>query len=126
MLVAPASLKGICFNCGAKDSHPAKECPKPPVQCEVCNIAGHLPQFCLVKNFHLPIPSYISGATRAKIENKRDKYMAAQRGESSTSEEPTSTALVTTKPPKISGLDASDIAWQVKGDNFVAEIPFAM
>ena len=64
-----------CFNCGSKD-HPRHQCPKDRVDCDVCGErAGHLPEYCLVKN-DKPYPSSFSAEQRAALDKKRAEYRA--------------------------------------------------
>ena len=63
-----------CRNCAAKGDHFGPECPKPIVQCGVCNRSGHMEQFCWVKNKDMKLPDIVTGEARANIYKMREAY----------------------------------------------------
>ena len=44
--ITRARFGGECFNCGKRNDHRARDCPKEPHKCDACGRVGHLEQYC--------------------------------------------------------------------------------
>ena len=68
----------FCYNCNTR-GHQSRECKSAPVDCDACGPkAGHLPQYCLVKNGKELPPSF-TPAQRDAILAKRDAWLSKDK-----------------------------------------------
>ena len=75
----------ICFNCGVT-GHASMDCQRERVDCDACGPkAGHLAQFCLVKNGK-DMPLSFTDAQRARIMQKRAEYAKTKGSSANTAE----------------------------------------
>ena len=73
-IAQPKGRVRSCFNCD-ENGHFTSECTQPQATCDECQGSGHLAKHCLVRNDR-PLPSNMSAAKKASVEEQRAAYRA--------------------------------------------------